>query len=71
MRNLVEYPVTADETVAALKWAGSQYTKHIHEYGVGGIEGIALITAERFIEQNKERFDTFSKASMQVVDERS
>lgn len=69
MRDLTRYPITADETVAALKWASSEYTRNIQNYGVGGVEGIAILMAEKFIEQNKERFDIFAKASMQVMGE--
>lgn len=61
MRNLNEYPITADETVNALKWALSEYTRNIQNYGVGGIEGIAMLLAEKFIAENKEQFDEFVK----------
>ena len=61
MRNLNEYPITADETINSLKWALREYTRNIQNYGVGGIEGIAMLLAEKFIEENKEQFNKFSK----------
>jgi len=70
MRNILQYPVTADETIKALDWAQKEYTRNIQNYGIGGTEGISLLLAARFIEANKERFDAFSSVSMQVVEER-
>ncbi len=69
MRNLVEYPITADEVISTLQVALESYTKRVRTDGIGGIEGVALLMAEQFISRNKAEFDTFSKASMEVVQE--
>lgn len=69
MRNIMEYPVTGDEAVGALDWAQKEYTRNIENYGVGGIEGLALLLAARFIESHKKEFDQFSRAAMEVVEE--
>jgi len=69
MRNLVEYPITADEAISTLQVAIESHSKNIRNYGVGGIEGVALLMAEKFIDQHRKEFDVFSKASMEVVEE--
>ncbi len=66
MRNLSVYPITANEAIEVLKRA--EDTQKILSRGqIGGIDGLTLLIIEKFIEQNKERFDTFSKASLQVI----
>jgi hypothetical protein len=67
MRNITEYPVTADEAISALQIAFENRSKNIGKYGFGDIDGIALLMAEKFIENNKERFDTFAKASLEII----
>jgi len=67
MRSLVQYPIKADEAMHAVRIALENYTKNIRFYGCGNIDGAALMMVEKFIEQNKERFDTFSAASLQVI----
>jgi hypothetical protein len=71
MRNLLEYPVTSGEAVSAIQIALEQYTREIKDRGIGDMDGIALLMAEKFIESNRERFDTFAKASLEVVVESS
>lgn len=67
MRNLENTPVTAQEAISALQVAFESYTKNIRQTGTGNIDGIALLMSEQFIDANRERFDTFAKASLQVV----
>jgi hypothetical protein len=67
MRDLTVYPVTAQEAVSAIQLALESYTKNIEEIGVGNVDGVALLMAEQFIDANRERFDIFAKASLQVV----
>lgn len=69
MRNLSEYPVTAEEVVSALQLSLEHYTRTIANRGIGDIDGIAILMAEKFIEANKERFNTFAKASLEVISE--
>ena len=69
MRNLLVYPITADEAISVLQVQLESYSKRIHTDGLGGIEGVALLTVEQFIARYKREFDTFSKASMEVVEE--
>lgn len=69
MRNLQQYPVTADEAISAVQMALEHYTHTIKERGIGDVDGIALLMAEKFINDNKERFNTFSRASLEVITE--
>lgn len=67
MRNLTVYPVTAPEAISAVQLALESYTRDIDKMGVGNIDGVALLMVEKFIEANKEKFDTFAKASLEVI----
>lgn len=67
MRDLGDCPVTAQEAISAVQIAFESYTRNIRQVGVGNIDGIALLMVEQFIDANRERFDTFAKASLQVV----
>lgn len=67
MRNLTIYPVTADEAISALQLCLEQYTRTISQRGIGDVDGVAIVTVEKFIEQNKQQFDTFSQASLGII----
>lgn len=66
MRNLVEYPITADEAIAVIRLAEEKNQMDNVDV-IGCIDGVALLMIEKFIEQNKDRFDVFSKASFDVI----
>jgi hypothetical protein len=66
MRNLVQYPVKADEAISALQLALESYTKSVRSHGIGNIDGISLLMAEQFITENKEAFDKFTKGKLSV-----
>lgn len=68
MRDISTYPVTADEAMTALSGALSEYTRNIAAYGVGNVDGIALLTLEKFIEANKNTFNNFSKEFVASVE---
>jgi hypothetical protein len=71
MRNIVVYPIKAEESIAALQVALESYSKSAREHAlIGGVDGLALLMAEKFIEANKERFNTFSAASLDVLFEK-
>jgi hypothetical protein len=67
MRNLKQYPVEADEAISAIQLALENYTKTIGERGIGDIDGIALLMAEKFIESFPDKFNAFVKVSMESV----
>lgn len=69
MRNLVQYPIIANEAISAIQMAIENYTRTIKERGIGDIDGIALLMAERFINDNKERFNLFARASLEIISE--
>lgn len=69
MRNLVQYPIIANEAISAIQMAIENYTRTIKERGIGDIDGIALLMAERFINDNKERFNLFARASLKIISE--
>jgi hypothetical protein len=71
MRNLAVYPVTADEAISAVQLALEHYTSTIKARGIGDVDGVALVIIEKFIDDNKERFDIFSRASLEVISEGS
>lgn len=66
MRNIIEFPITADEAIEVLNRA-EENERMFNAGDVGGIDGITLLLIEKFIEQNKERFNTFSRASLEVI----
>jgi hypothetical protein len=69
MRNLVVYPVVAEEAISATQIAFEDYARNIHKVGVGNIDGVALLMAEKFIENNKDSFNAFSAECMKRVGE--
>jgi hypothetical protein len=71
MRNLAVYPVTADEAISAIQIAFEGYCNTVKAHGIGNVDGIAMLMAEKFIEANKDRFNTFSAASLDVVAEKN
>jgi hypothetical protein len=64
MRNLIEYPIKAEEAISAIQLALEHYTKTIKGRGIGDVDGVALLISEQFISANKERFDTFSSTEL-------
>ena len=67
MRNLAQYPVKADEAISALQLALESYTRTIRERGIGDIDGVALLMAEKFITANKDQFDAFTHAELKEI----
>ena len=65
MRNLKQYPVNADEAISAIQLAFENYTKTISTRGIGDIDGVALLMAEKFIESFADKFNAFVKAEME------
>ena len=61
MRNISDYPITAEEVISSLQVSLESYTKNIHKDGVGGIDGLAFLLTEKFIEQNSTEFNKFAK----------
>lgn len=59
-RNTIEYPVTADEALEALKEATELHNQK-YEGLIGSINPYALYLAKQFIEENKDQFDRFSR----------
>ena len=64
MRNLMEYPIVAEEAISAIQIALEDYTRNIHKMGIGNPDGVALLMAEKFIENNKESFNIFCAKSI-------
>lgn len=69
MRNLVVYPVVAEEAISAIQIAFEDYTRNIHKVGIGNTDGVALLMAEKFIENNKDSFNAFSAERMKRIGE--
>lgn len=68
MRNLVQYPITHDEAIAALQTTQREYYKSRGEDGVGSTRGVCLLLVEQFILSRKEEFNDFSEKSLTMVD---
>lgn len=60
MRNLLQYPITTDETCSVLQDAQQAYYKK-YKNNMGNIHGLSLLYAEKFIRENKVAFDEFTK----------
>ena len=59
MRNLAQYPLTAEEVRTVLQ----QKMEEVLKAGrIGGIDGIALAVALRFLNENNEQFTAFVQA---------
>ena len=56
MRNLIEYPITSDEVLAALD---SAQKRESNTQGIGGINAWALNLAMQYFKQNKDELSEF------------
>jgi hypothetical protein len=56
MRNILQYPLTVDETRAAVQYGLRAYQD---SRAIGGMHGMALHTLDRFLEINGELYANF------------
>ena len=70
MRDLANYPVTAEEAISALQIAFEQYASGVKEHGIGNVDGIAILMTEKFLNDNKDKFNAFSQAAIDAITEK-
>lgn len=59
MRNILQFPITADEATEVL---GRKIADIDEIMSIGGIDGLVLRKVQEFIKANKETFENFSKS---------